>query len=156
MKKDFVTESVNVKVKQVRGNEYDDNSYITLTLDKAIPCYRLNDETNEYEKSETNEIQFFRSALTAQLCEANDTFAMYRACSGRALNVHQFGGIMMKAELKIEFYEVEKGKEFEEGGVEKVAERNMFIKNVTKVKFTEMVDKLMNRAIENAILNLNL
>ena len=93
-------ETIKATVKGVRVFVNEDNATITLTLDKDVKGFKRND-AGTFDEAETDQISFYRSALTAQLCELNDDIALFRAMSERAFGQREFGAILFGA--KIEF-----------------------------------------------------
>ena len=91
-------------VKGIRVFENENSASVQLTLDKEVEGYKQ-DENGVFVKGMTKQVSFFRSTLTAQLCDANDDIALYRACQERALGQRQFALILFNAKLKLNITE---------------------------------------------------
>ena len=87
---------VTVKGVKVFVDEY--SASVQLTLDKAIKGFAQN-EDGAYAEADVKTISFHRSKLTAQLCDASDDIAMYRATLDHAFGQKEFGVILFNALL---------------------------------------------------------
>lgn len=122
-------------VKGIHVFDNDNASSVQLTLDKEVEGYKQ-DEDGVFVKSMTNQVSFFRSALTAQLCAVNDDIALFRAMSGCALTQAQFALILFRAKVKLNIVEHAKGEEVTIGDKKRVLERDCI--------FTELQDIILD------------
>lgn len=140
------TSAVNItaRVKQISVYEGDSSVNVTLSFDKTFEGIVLKD--NDYIKADTNRISFNRSALTAQLCEADSDLAQYRAISG-SWNQKQFGLLLFGAVITMK-------REFKAAGEvvnESALEHDCFITVVDDVKLSERAKNQLNKAIDNVL-----
>lgn len=92
-------------------------------------------------------MSFFRSTLTAQLCDANDDIALYRACQERALGQRQFALILFNAKLKLNITEHSAGEVVEVNGTERTIERDCIFVDVAGVELAPRAVQCLNDAI---------
>lgn len=133
-------------VKGIRVFENENSASVQITLDKEIEGYKQ-DENQIFVKGKTNAVSFFRSALTAQLCDINDDIALYRACQERALSQRQLALILFGAKLKLNMTEHATGEVITIAGKERVLERDCIFVEVADVTLTEAAVKRLNDAI---------
>lgn len=146
-----VTANEIVKVKVVSVDYIDATDRVKLKFDKMLPTYEKNEETDVYEETESNQFEWYASALTAQLCQHDDDIAYFRACFGK-FKSNQFGLLLMKATLDIEIEKVAEGEEFTAyDDVTKVAERDQFIRRIVKVKLADRAKKQIDKYLDNAL-----
>ena len=122
-------------VKGIRVFDDDNASSVQLTLDKEVEGYKQ-DENGVFVKSMTNQVSFFRSALTAQLCAVNDDIALFRAMSSSAFTQAQFALILFGAKVKLNVVEHKQGEEVTIGDKKRVLERDCV--------FTEVQDVILD------------
>ena len=89
-----------VTVKGVKVFVDESSASVQLTLDKAIKGFSQ-DENGTFKEGDVKTISFHRSKLTAQLCEASDDIAMFRATLDHAFGQKEFGVILFNAKLKL-------------------------------------------------------
>ena len=133
-------------VKGIRVFENEDSASVQLTLDKEIEGYKQ-DENGVFVKAMTKQVSFFRSALTAQLCDANDDIALYRACQKRALGQRQFALILFNAELVLNITEHSAGEVIEVNGKEHTLERDSTFVDVIGVALAPRAIQRLNAAL---------
>lgn len=133
-------------VKGIRVFENENSASVQLTLDKEVEGYKQ-DENGVFVKGMTKQVSFFRSALTAQLCDANDDIALYRACQERALGQRQFALILFNAKLKLNITEHSAGEVVEVNGTERTIERDCIFVDVAGVELAPRAVQCLNDAI---------
>lgn len=138
---------VIAKVKGVRVFEDENSASVQLTLDKEVEGYKKNKDTSAFEKGMTNQVSFYRSALTAQLCDANDDIALYRACQEHALSQRQFALILFGAKLKLDIVEHAAGEVVKIGDKERMLERDCVFVEVVDVELDGKAEARLNAAI---------
>ena len=145
-----------VLVKSVNVIETESSSSIVLKLDKSVKGFRNDrDENNEViegtlKETDVREVSFFKSQLTAVLCDLNDDIAMVRAMLGKAFTSAHFGMFLTGAKIELDNVFVKKGDEIErgEGNEAAIAERDCYINYIKKVTFTERAKEMMQKCIE--------
>lgn len=118
-------------VKGIQMFDDDNTVSVRLTLDKEVEGYKQ-DKNGVFVKGMTNQVSFYRSALTAQLCAVNDDIALFRAMSSDALTQAQFALILFGAKVKLNLVEHSQGEEVTTGDKTRVLERDCI--------FTELQD----------------
>ena len=86
-------ETIVVIIKGVKVFVDENSASVQFTLDKAIKGFARDDEGN-FAEADVKIISIPRSKLTAQLCEASDDIAMYRATLDHAFGQKEFGVIL--------------------------------------------------------------
>ena len=133
-------------VKGIRVFENEDSASVQLTFDKEMEVYKKDDD-GVFVKTMTKQVSFFRSALTAQLCDANDDIALYRACQERALDQRQFALILFNAKLKLNITEHSAGEVIEVNGKERTVERDSTFVDVAGVELAPRAIQSLNDAL---------
>ena len=133
-------------VKGIRVFENEDSASVQLTFDKEMEVYKKDDD-GVFVKTMTKQVSFFRSALTAQLCEENDDIALYRACQERALDQRQFALILFNAKLKLNITEHSAGEVIEVNGKERTVERDSTFVDVIGVALAPRAIQSLNDAL---------
>ena len=93
-------ETIVVTVKSVKLFVNEDSANVQVGFDKAIKGFAKADD-GTYVEGDVNHISFFRSRLTAQLCQCSDDIAMYRATLDHSFGQKEFGVILFNAKLKL-------------------------------------------------------
>ena len=139
-------ETIVVTVKGVKVFVDENSASVQLILDKAIKGFARS-EDGSYAEADVKTISFHRSKLTAQLCDASDDIAMYRATLDHAFGQKEFGVILFNAKLKID-------RDFKTAG-EVVGEDDSAYAVERDCYFTDVIDvTLSTRAIskiDNAV-----
>lgn len=139
-------EKIIVTVKGVRVFVNEFSSSVQLTLAEPIKGFKQDDDGNFVEE-DVKQISLPRSKFTAQLCEASDDIAMYRATLDHALGQKEFGVILFNAKLQLQRERKAAGEVYTINGEEQVAERDCYLTDVTGVQLSDRAI----RAIDNAI-----
>lgn len=129
-------ETIVVTVKGVNVYVDQDSASVKLTFDKAIKGFRKNAD-GTYTESDVNTVSIPRKKLTAQLCEASDDIAMYRATLDHAFGQKEFGIILFKSQLTLNRTFVAAGEMIGEGDDAVAAERDYYLTDVPKVKLSQ-------------------
>ena len=116
-------ETIVVTIKGVKVFVDENSASVQLTLDKAIKGFARDDEGN-FAEADVKTISIHRSKLTAQLCEASDDIAMYRATLDHAFGQKEFGVILFNAQITLNRQRV-------------AAERDCYLTDVVKVKLSD-------------------
>ena len=104
----------------------DENSAsVQLTFEKAIKGF--------VRDADGKTISINRSKLTAQLCEASDDIAMYRATLDHAFGQKEFGVILFNAQITLNRQRV-------------AAERDCYLTDVAKVKLSDRALRQLDAA----------
>lgn len=138
-------ETIVVTVKGVNVYVDQDSASVKLTFDKTIKGFRKNAD-GTYTESDVNTVSIPRKKLTAQLCEASDDIAMYRATLDHAFGQKEFGVILFKSQLTLNRTFVAAGEMIGEGDDAVAAERDCYLTDVVKVKLSEKASDELDKA----------
>ena len=114
----------------------DKSASVNLTLDKAVKGFARNAD-GTYTEADVKTISIHRAKLTAQLCDASDDIAMYRATLDHAFGQKEFGVILFNAQLTLNRTFVAAGEVIGEGDAAVAAERDCYLTDVVKVKLSQ-------------------
>lgn len=137
-----------ITVKGIRVFENEDYASVQLSFKEAIKGFAKNDE-GEYVEGDVTTISIPRSRFTAQLCDANDDIAMYRAGRTAALGQKEFVALLFGATLKVERTLINEGDTLPNS--ETVAERTMYLTDVIGVTLTARSQRLLDTAIDSML-----
>lgn len=129
-------ETIVVTVKSVKVFVDEKSANVQLTIDKAINGF-VHQEDGNYLETDVKTISFPRKKLTAQLCDANDDIAMYRAALGKPFGQKEFGVILFNAKLKINRDRKAAGEVVGEGDDAEVVDRDKYYTNVVGVTLSD-------------------
>ena len=138
-------ETIVVTIKGVKVFVDENSASVQLTLDKAIKGFARDDEGN-FAEADVKTISIHRSKLTAQLCEASDDIAMYRATLDHAFGQKEFGVILFNAQLTLNRQRVAAGEVIGEGDDAVAAERDCYLTDVVKVKLSDRALRQLDAA----------
>lgn len=139
--------TIVAKVKGIKVHESENVTSVELTFDKEFEGYEA-DENGVYVKSMVNTISFYRSALTAQLCDLNDDIAMMYCLIGKPFGQADFCRILFGATLKLGLTEHLKGDVVKVNGEERTIERDCMFKDVLDVTLTSEAKARIERKLE--------
>ena len=135
-------ETIVVTVKGVKVFVDENSASVQLILDKAIKGFARS-EDGSYAEADVKTISFHRSKLTAQLCDASDDVAMYRATLDHAFGQKEFGVILFNAKLKINRDFKTAGEVVGEGDSAHAVERDCYLTDVIGVTLsTRAISKI--------------
>ena len=134
-------------VKGIRVFENENSASVRLTLDKEIEGYKQ-DENGVFMKGMVKDVSFFRSALTAQLCDVNDDIALYRACQEHALGQKDFAKLLFNAKLKLNITEHTAGEVIDVNGTERTIERDCIFVDVADVELDAKAQARLGKSFE--------
>ena len=124
----------------------DENSAsVQFTFDKAIKGF-ARDADGNFVETDVKTISIHRSKLTAQLCEASDDIAMYRATLDHAFGQKEFGVILFNAQITLNRQRVAAGEVIGEGNDAFVAERDCYFTDFVKVKLSDRALRQLDAA----------
>ena len=129
-------ETIVVTVKGVKVFVDQKSADVQFTFEKPIKGF-LQNEDGTYTETDVKTISIPRSKLTAQLCEASDEIAMYRATLEHPFGQKEFGVITFNAQLTLNRTRVAAGELIGEGDDAVAAERDCYLTDVTKVKLSD-------------------
>ena len=129
-------ETIVVTVKGVYVHVDQKSADVQFILEKPIRGFRQN-EDGTYIETDVKTISIPRSKLTAQLCEASDEIAMYRATLDHAFGQKEFGVILFNAQLTLTRTRVAAGELIGEGDDAVAADRDKYLTEVIKVKLSD-------------------
>ena len=129
-------ETIVVTVKGVKVFVDENSASVQFTFDKAIKGF-VRDADGNFVEVDVKTISIQRSKLTAQLCEASDDIAMYRATLDHAFGQKEFGVILFNAQITLNRQRVAAGEVIGEGDDAFVAERDCYLTDVVKVKLSD-------------------
>lgn len=149
----FIMETIVVTVKGVKVFADEKSASVQLTIDKAIKgfAYDRDAKGNPIEgalhEADVNTISFHRSKLTAQLCDASDDIAMYRATLDHSFGQKEFGVILFNAKLKINRDRKAAGEVVGEGDAAYAVERDCYITDVVGVTLSDRAISKIDDAV---------
>lgn len=138
-------ETIVVTIKGVKVFVDENSASVQLTLDKAIKGF-VRDEDENFAEADVKSISIPRSKLTAQLCEASDDIAMYRATLDHAFGQKEFGVILFNAQITLNRTRVAAGEVISEGDDAVAAERDCYLTDVAKVKLSDRALRQLDAA----------
>lgn len=138
-------ETIVITVKGVKVFVDENSASVQLTLDNAIKGF-ARDEDGNFTETDVKTISMHRSKLTAQLCEASDDIAMYRATLDHSFGQKEFGVILFNAKLTLNRQRIAAGELIGEGDDAVAAERDCFITDVTKVTLSDRAIRQLDAA----------
>ena len=138
-------ETIVVTVKGVKVFVDENSASVQFTFDKAIRGF-ARDEDGNFVETDVKTISIPRSKLTAQLCEASDDIAMYRATLDHAFGQKEFGVILFNAQLTLNRPRVAAGEVIGEGDDAVVADRDCYLTDVVKVKLSDRALRQLDAA----------
>ena len=138
-------ETIVVTVKGVKVFVDENSASVQFTFDKTIKGF-VRDADGNFVETDVKTISIHRSKLTAQLCEASDDIAMYRATLDHAFGQKEFGVILFNAQLTLNRQRVVAGEVIGEGDDAIAAERDCYLTDVVKVKLSDRALRELDKA----------
>ena len=138
-------ETIVVTVTGVKVFVDEKSASVQFTLDKTIKGFVRNAD-GTFVEADVNTISIHRSKLTAQLCDASDDIAMYRATLDHAFGQKEFGVILFKAQLIFTRQLVAAGEVIGVGDDAFVTERDCYLTDVKNVKLSEKALRELDKA----------
>ena len=138
-------ETIVVIVKGVKVFVDQDSASVQLTLDKAIKGFSKSAD-GTYTEGDVKTVSIPRKKLTAQLCEASDDIAMYRATLDHPFGQKEFGIILFKSQLTLNRTFVSAGEMIGEGDDAVAATRDCYLTDVAKVKLSDRALRQLDAA----------
>lgn len=129
-------ETIVVTVKGVKMFVDEKSANVQLTFEKTIKGF-TKDADGNFVETDVKTISIPRSKLTAQLCEASDDIAMYRATLEHAFGQKEFGVILFNSQLTLNRTRVAAGEVIGEDDDAVAAERDCYLTDVAKVKLSD-------------------
>ena len=137
-----------LNLKRVQVFESEVGSNVNLVFNESIKGFKREIDTNgnvTFEEGDVNTISIGRSALIAQLCEADDMIAAYRGSIDHTFGQKEFGIILRGAVLTIERTLHTSGELYgqDENGTDLCYQRDCYTTEVTDVKLSQWsMDKI--------------
>lgn len=141
----FIMETIVVTVKGVKVFVDENSASVQLTFDKPIKGF-TRDENDTFVEGDVKTISIHRSKLTAQLCDASDDIAMYRATLDHAFGQKEFGVILFNAKLTLNRDRKSAGDVIGEGDDAYTLERDCYLTDVTKVSLSDRALRQLDAA----------
>lgn len=139
-------ETIVVTVKSVKLFINESSANVQIGFDKAIKGFVKADD-GTYTEGEVYHISFFRSRLTAQLCQCSDDIAMYRATLDHSFGQKEFGVILFNAKLKLNRELHKAGEVLGEGDDAITLDRDCYITDIVGVTLSERALRCLDAAI---------
>ena len=139
---------VIVNLTRVQVFESENGSNVNLVFNESIKGFKRNIDSNgavTFEECDVNTVSIGRSALIAQLCEADDMIAAYRGCVVNTFGQKEFGIILRGAALTLERALHNAGEVYgqDENGTDLAYQRDSYTTEVTDVKLSQWsIDKI--------------
>ena len=139
-------ETIVVTVKSVKLFIDESNANVQIGFDKATKGFVKADD-GTYTEGDVYYISFFRSRLTAQLCQCSDDIAMYRATLDHSFGQKEFGVILFNAKLKLNRELHKAGEVLGEGDNAITLDRDCYITDIVGVTLSERALRCLDAAI---------
>ena len=139
-------ETIVVTVKSVKLFINEDKANVQIGFDKATKGFVKADD-GTYTEGEVYYISFYRSRLTAQLCQCSDDIAMYRATLDHSFGQKEFGVILFNAKLKLNRELHKAGEVLGEGDDAITLDRDCYITDIVGVTLSERALRCLDAAI---------
>ena len=145
-------ETILVTIKEVKVFVDEKSASVQLTFDKAIKGFVCDRDAKgkavegTLHEDDVKTISINRSKLTAQLCEASDDIAMYRATLDHSFGQKEFGVILFNAQITLNRQRVAAGEMIGEGDDAVAAERDCYLTDVVKVKLSDRALRQLDAA----------
>ena len=140
-------ETIVATVKGVKVFVDENNASVQLTLDKAIKGFAMNAD-GAYVETDVKTISINRSKLTAQLCNASDDIAMYRATLDHSFGQKEFGVILFNAKLKFNRERKSAGDVVVgEGDAAHALDRDCYLTDVVSVTLSDRAIRKIDAAV---------
>lgn len=128
-------ETIVVTVKGVKVFADEKHADVQIQFLESIKGFAGKGE--ERKECDVKTISMNRSKLTAQLCEASDDIAMYRATLDRAFGQKEFGVILFNAKLTLNRDRKSAGEVIGEDDDAYTLEHDGYLTDVVKVKLSD-------------------
>lgn len=138
-------ETVVITVKNVRVFVDEESASVQLTFDEAIKGF-VKDANGAFVEGDVHTISLSRSRLTAQLCEANDDIALYRATLDHSFGQKEFAVVLFKAKLTLNREKKSAGEIIGEGDSAYTIERDCYLTDVVSVKLSDRAIRELDKA----------
>ena len=148
----IIMETIVVTIKGVKVFVDEKFADVQLTFDKAIKGFVYDRDAKgkviegTLHEDDVKTISIHRSKLTAQLCEASDDIAMYRATLDHSFGQKEFGVILFNAQITLNRQRVAAGEVIGEGDDAVAAERDCYLTDVVKVKLSDRALRQLDAA----------
>lgn len=145
-------ETIVVTVKGVKVFVDENSASVELRLDKSIKGFACDRDAKgkaidgTLHEDNVKTISFHRSKLTAQLCDASDDIAMYRATLDHAFGQKEFGVILFNAKLKLNRERKVAGEVVGESDDARAVERDCYITDVVGVTLSDRAIRQLDAA----------
>lgn len=139
-------ETIVVTVKNVKLFVNEASANVQVSFDKAIKGFAKADD-GTYVEGDVDRVSFFRSRLTAQLCQCSDDIAMYRATLDRSFGQKEFGVILFNAKLKLNRELHKAGEVLGKGDDAITLDRDCYTTDIVGVTLSERALRCLDAAI---------
>lgn len=139
-------ETIVVTVKSVKLFVNEASANVQVGFDKAIKGFAKADD-GTYVEGDVDHVSFFRSRLTAQLCQCSDDIAMYRATLDHSFGQKEFGVILFNAKLKLNRELHKAGEVLGEGDDAITLDRDCYTTDIVGVTLSERALRCLDAAI---------
>lgn len=139
-------ETIVVTVKSVKLFVNEASANVQVGFDKAIKGFAKADD-GTYVEGDVDYVSFFRSRLTAQLCQCSDDIAMYRATLDHSFGQKEFGVILFNAKLKLNRELHKAGEVLGEGDDAITLDRDCYTTDIVGVTLSERALRCLDAAI---------
>ena len=139
-------ETIVVTVKSVKLFVNEASANVQVGFDKAIKGFAKADDRT-YVEGDVDHVSFFRSRLTAQLCQCSDDIAMYRATLDHSFGQKEFGVILFNAKLKLNRELHKAGEVLGEGDDAITLDRDCYTTDIVGVTLSDRALRCLDAAI---------
>lgn len=143
---------VIVNLKRVQVFESEVGSNVSLVFNESIKGFQRNVDANgnvTFEEGDVNTVSIGRSALIAQLCEADDMIAAYRGSIDHTFGQKEFGIILRGAALTLERTLHSAGEVYgqDENGTDLAYQRDCYTTEVVGIKLSQWSSQKIDDAL---------
>lgn len=135
-------ETYNLKVKNIRLYANEEMVKVTITFDETIPGI-IRTDAGEFVRGEVDHISMNRSALTAQVCTADDDIALFKACQDGPFSLKDLAILFMGSKLKLNRTFVSAGELVNDEAME----HDCYITDIVAVQLTPRAKQKLNDAL---------
>lgn len=135
-------ETYSLKVKNIRLYTDETVSKVTITFDGTFPGI-IKTETGEFIHGDVDHISMKRNAFTAQVCEAHDDIALFRACQTEPFSQKDLAILFMGSKMKFNSTSISAGELIDDVA----AEHDFYAIDITNVQLTTRAEQKLNDAL---------
>lgn len=126
---------------------------MSIYLADELACYKKVKDSDDFVKATTNEIEGYRAALIAKLCNLDNRFGLfYNKVKDMEDADARLDALLLDANVEITQIELTKGEKVQTHNGEYVAPRDVVMTNITKLEFNGDVEEFL-KSLRMKVLN---